>query len=204
MKPPADNAPGRWECIGEVGVDSGQLLITDPCYINSQWKNEDNGGKRRIAPVYKHEDGTILFCALHGASPAEAAIPFGHYEEVVEKYGKSMNQMNSEGLTVKQPEPPPTGEYSYEGCCEATLTEESAGQLNYARGHVGAGVAFSSGYGDGCYEVWARYVDDDDWGTRIAEVRVIMINDEEEEDEDESNEEDAPDEDGSSTWDADQ
>lgn len=26
--------------IGEVGVDSGQLIITDPCYIDSQWKKE--------------------------------------------------------------------------------------------------------------------------------------------------------------------
>jgi len=24
--------------IGHVGVDSGQLLITDPCYINSSWE----------------------------------------------------------------------------------------------------------------------------------------------------------------------
>ena len=26
--------------LGEVGVDSGQLLITDPCYIDSEWKDE--------------------------------------------------------------------------------------------------------------------------------------------------------------------
>ena len=27
--------------LGVVGVDSGQLLICDPCYIDSEWKDED-------------------------------------------------------------------------------------------------------------------------------------------------------------------
>lgn len=27
--------------IGHVGVDSGQLLLCDPCYIDSQWEKED-------------------------------------------------------------------------------------------------------------------------------------------------------------------
>ena len=27
--------------LGHVGVDSGQLLLCDPCYIDSQWKQED-------------------------------------------------------------------------------------------------------------------------------------------------------------------
>jgi len=27
--------------LGHVGVDSGQLIITDPCYINSEWWNEE-------------------------------------------------------------------------------------------------------------------------------------------------------------------
>lgn len=29
------------ELIGYVGVDSGQLLLCDPCYIDSQWEEED-------------------------------------------------------------------------------------------------------------------------------------------------------------------
>lgn len=30
----------QWVQIGVVGVDSGQLLLCDPCYINSQWQEE--------------------------------------------------------------------------------------------------------------------------------------------------------------------
>lgn len=33
-----------WYHIGMVGVDSGQLMICDPCYIDSEWKNEDFEG----------------------------------------------------------------------------------------------------------------------------------------------------------------
>ena len=29
-----------WKKIGVVGVDSGQLMIVDPCYIDSEWKKE--------------------------------------------------------------------------------------------------------------------------------------------------------------------
>ncbi len=29
------------ELIGHVGVDSGQLLLCDPCYIDSEWEQED-------------------------------------------------------------------------------------------------------------------------------------------------------------------
>lgn len=106
---------GYWRKIGVVGVDSGQLMVTDPCYVNSQWKPESDN-------------------------------------EAV-------------------------GTFSYSGCCETTMQEGQAGQLNYELGHAGVGVVFSSGFGDGVYDVFARYSDFDEWGTRIAEVRVILIED---------------------------
>ena len=96
--------------IGVVGVDSGQLLIADPCYIDSEWKR---------------------------------GIDFDK--------GKDK-------------------EFSYGGCCKATVSEEGYGQLNYKRGHVGVGVAFSSGYGDGCYQVWGKKNKEG----RIIEVKIIM------------------------------
>ena len=33
--------------IGEVGVDSGQLVVCDPCYIDDEWKREDFTPKRK-------------------------------------------------------------------------------------------------------------------------------------------------------------
>jgi hypothetical protein len=43
-------------------------------------------------------------------------------------------------------------------------------------------VAFSSGFGDGSYPVMARYLESPDWGRRIAEVRIVMIDEDGEED----------------------
>ena len=48
-------------------------------------------------------------------------------------------------------------------------------QLNYAKRHPGLAVVFSAGFGDGSYEVFARYADVPGWGRRIAEVKVVFI-----------------------------
>jgi len=70
--------------------------------------------------------------------------------------------------------------FNYNGACGATLSEERAGQLKFENNYEGAGVAFSSGLGDGMYPVYATYVDDPDWGLRICKVEVVMIEMEEE------------------------
>jgi hypothetical protein len=98
----------NWEYIGECGVDSGQLMVTDPCYLESWVANE-------------YEDGI----------------------------GES--------------------NYSYAGACKATLSEKNAGQLHNSHG-MSIGVAFSSGYGDGVYPVFAKK----DKHGRIVEVKIKM------------------------------
>ena len=49
-------------------------------------------------------------------------------------------------------------------------------QFDYDGGHAGLGVTVESGEGDGCYPVLVRHND----AGRIAEVRVIFINDDNE------------------------
>ena len=53
-------------------------------------------------------------------------------------------------------------------------------QFNHNMGHAGLGVAVSTGYGDGTYPVEARIEDCGDWGKRIAEIRILFINEPEE------------------------
>jgi len=65
--------------------------------------------------------------------------------------------------------------FNYNGACGATLSEDRAGQLAFENGIQGAGVAFASGYGDGLYPVFATYLEDENWGRRIAKVEIIMI-----------------------------
>jgi hypothetical protein len=108
--------------IGHVGVDSGQLIITDPCYIKS-WGSNDFGSDQK--PDIK-----------------------GLYS------------------------------YDYEGACSATLSEDQAGALRFQMGHEGAGVAFSTGFGDGLYPVYATFSDEGEWGTRVKSIRVEFIEEE--------------------------
>lgn len=46
-----------WEVVGEVCVDSGQLLITDPCYLE-QWKGHDftsySGSTKEYSPTKEY------------------------------------------------------------------------------------------------------------------------------------------------------
>lgn len=105
---------GRHE-IGVVAVDSGQLILTDPCYVDDGSWNPDTD-----AP--------------------------GHW-----------------GMKSDTPD-----EFSYHGACCQTLSEKLGGQLNFPSGIKGAGVAVSTGLGDGLYPVFATY---DDVG-KVAKVEV--------------------------------
>lgn len=94
--------------IGSVAVDSGQLMITDPCYL-SRWKNNE-----------------------------------------------------VEDLEQKEID----NSYSYNGACHTTFKrEDQGGELE-----DGLAVAFSSGYGDGTYPVFAEY----DHNNRIEKITIEL------------------------------
>lgn len=102
--------------LGTVGVDSGQLLIVDPCYL-SAWR-----------------DG--------------AAFPDGRSSDADNHYSRA---------------------------CKATSGKELGGEI-LVSGIAGNGVAFSSGFGDGSYEVWGTITDyGADGGERISKVEIILI-----------------------------
>jgi hypothetical protein len=96
--------------IGDVAVDSGQLMICDPCYLKEYEANE-----------------------------------FRPNESVKE------------------------GDFSYHAVCHLTTGSTPHGQLCFRHGHPGFAVAFSSGYGDGLYPVYATIEDG-----RVMEVRIVM------------------------------
>lgn len=138
------------EEVGFVGVDSGQIVICDPCYIDSQWKTEE-----------------VVF------KPTIITFPDGTKEEV-ERLSKrwfelvkrvNTGELKIEGETeVEQPK----NNFSYPACAKLTLGK-GYGQLNYELGHAGVGVVTSSGYGDGAYPVIATI---DKNSGRIKSIRV--------------------------------
>lgn len=134
--------------IGHVGVDSGQLLLCDPCYIDSEWKKEPFHDVR----IYEHK--TTKNRLRYGRD-------FANYEQVIPEYGKSMNQLNETGEWELLAIPNAENNFSYNACCSLTLSEQGYGQLNYSLGHDGIGVAFATGVGDGFFPVWAVYEGDE-------------------------------------------
>jgi hypothetical protein len=157
------------QLIGHVGVDSGQLLLCDPCYIDSEWVNEDFEDIR----VYRHKiTGDTL----------QYRVEFPHYEAIVPEYGKTMNQLIDTGEWEEEKDyHAPKAPFSYNACAKATLSEDGYGELNFKLGHSGAGVAFRTAFGDGIYPVVAHYHRD---GT-LRSVEVLFQNDEEEEEDEE-------------------
>lgn len=138
--------------IGHVAVDSGQLMICDPCYIDSEWVNEDFEDVR----VYRNEEsGETL---TYGKD-------FIKYDDVLSKYGKSMNEILKEGGWIETERPEPRNGFSYNACAKATLSKKGHGELRFKMGHTGAGLAFGTAFGDGMYPVFAHY---DEEGTIVS------------------------------------
>ena len=134
--------------IVHVGVDSGQLLLCDPCYIDSEWRKEDFQDIR----MYQHKTTKDVL---------QYRGDFLNYEQVMPKYKKNMNELLATGeweeLNVHKQA---THSFSYNACAKATLSEEGHGELKFNLGHTGAGVAFRTAFGDGMYPVIANYMDD--------------------------------------------
>lgn len=142
--------------IGYVGCDSGQIVICDPCYIDSQWEQEEFEDIR----IFEHAITKVRL---------QYKKDFDNFEEIIPAYGQTMNTLlainNSkdwlqiESLTA-------IFNFSYNACCNAN-SNNIGGQLNYAMGHPGVAVAISGFGGDGRYPV---YVEIDEQGVR----RVII------------------------------
>ena len=137
--------------FGNVGVDSGQLMITDPCYVNDFESNEFDDVRR-----YQHKETKDIL---------QYGKDFIHYEQVIPKYKMTMNELNAKGIFEAMPRRNLDNSYSYNGACHQTCYDENqGGELGNA-----LGVAFST-HDDGCYSVYG-YMNDDN---RIMKVEIIM------------------------------
>jgi hypothetical protein len=158
----------EWTEIGEVGVDSGQVMVTDPSYINGEWKKD---GKKEMDNLW--DRSYVNPKGVH----FKYGKDFTNYNEIVD--GDTPNNHTESGNWTKVTNEGTSeldGKFSYGGCCKSTLNK-GHGQLNYELGHAGAGVVVNSGMGDGVYPVYAKFVDDenDPANGRIAEIRIKFL-----------------------------
>lgn len=166
--------------LGEVGVDSGQLMICDPSYIDSQWENPPDDSRDFAHEIYRHvEDGKLWQFTYIGGQATEGVRPFpGTYETVIPDYGKTPNALIKSGEFVRVEDIDhrshiPVNEFSYRNICKQT--EKFGAQMNFRLGHPGVAVAFRSGLGDGRYQVRAIVGPVPGRGERVKQVVIDLI-----------------------------
>lgn len=133
-----------WREIGMVGVDAGMLMICDPCYIDSEWEEEEVDYIEEIT----HPDGKRE--VIKRCSP---------------RWFELINDINNGKVKLKTKQNISTN-FSYNACC-ARPDDKPYNQINYKKGHEGLAVVFGSGFGDGAYPVEAKIV-----GGRVKEIRI--------------------------------
>jgi hypothetical protein len=131
----------KWNYIGNFGVDSGQIMITDPCYVRDFTDNQMQD--KRIFIVKATGKRYKLWKNFQG------------FEEQIHN-GKTMNQLIASGEVIEQLEPLDNS-FSYSGACDTTLhNPKGGGELI---NNIGAelGVVVRTADGDGVYPVFVNY-----------------------------------------------
>ena len=125
--------------LGEVFVDSGSLMLTDPCYVSSEWKNIP------YEPLDKYKD-------LKSGDVYQFRKDFQRYDEILLPYEKKVNQLINEKTLVLIEEERELS-YSFAGSAYATSSKLGFGVLPFENGALGAGFCIKTVYGDGGYRV---------------------------------------------------
>lgn len=146
-----NNIKKKKELLGYCGVDSGQILLTDPCYLYQFNNNEF--------------DDTSQFMDVKTKKIISHPKDFFNFEnDKILGYDKNMNTLIEEGIFKELGKDDLDSSYSYNGACHQTCYQKNqGGELGN-----GLGVAVSSGCGDGTYPVYANYDEDG----RVSSVTI--------------------------------
>lgn len=138
----------NWERLGDVAVDSGQVVIIDPSYIDGRWVVKPLQDVRQ----YRHKvTGKIV----------EYEKDFPNYEFVIPEFDQSVTQLLATGEWERIVQPVPF-ELSYNAACHATRLPARGGNFG------GFATAVGTLDGDGQFPV---FVERDDRG-RILRLMV--------------------------------
>ena len=166
--------------LGIFEVESGKLVISDPCYARGTWcqgelKDVQNGKWK--AKVIKSDEGSWgNRCAELIAEHPDAINASRFWDKENIDVGVDSGQagiFDSDHFECDSDAGNPKhdfGEPWYNMCCDITLGDLGAGVIPF-------GVVSSSGFGDGSYDCFTRKKD----GKTVA-VKIIFITEEDDED----------------------
>lgn len=156
--------------LGEVGIDSGSLLLIDPCYLDDNWKRESEATSTGIK-FWGMDEKRVN--KKFGKSPIK--VKNNRQGHRIKKRIEEFCQSNK--LTVVTDF---QSDSSYNKCRELIKLKEKGdhqlgGQLYYELGHPGLGVVAATGFGDGVYFVTAIVGEFEEGDKRIKEIRIKFI-----------------------------
>lgn len=154
--------------IGVVGVDSGSLIILDPCYIRDEVIPQMEGNERHFSFWGRDQNKVAVILINEGWEVEKGNLDFiirnVTAEQVMKLQGR-LTKLNEKYLVLSDIK---TGSFE-DKLFDIRTGEEQAGQVNYKLGHPGLAVVFSSGMGDGVYPVYAHYSDG-----RITKIEIVF------------------------------
>lgn len=131
------------EHLGEIFVDSASILITDPQYVEREWRTDVEYEDSRI---YKYAPTGKLY---------RFGVDFNHYEETIPDLNKTPNELIAEKDFI-QLELEREFTYSLPGAMYASSSKKGYAELKFNKGHTGAGICVRTVYGDGGYQVYGE------------------------------------------------
>jgi len=160
--------------LGTFEVESGKLMITDPCYEPGTWcqgelREVHNGtwsarviknGEGRCAELVAECDVVSLSEASRFWEPQDIDVGVDSGQAGIFDSEHFRSEADAIGIEKSW----------YSMCCDKTLGKMGAGVIP-------CGVVSSSGYGDGSYNCFIRKRKD-----KIVAVKIIFISEEDEED----------------------
>lgn len=136
--------------LGHAAVDSGMLMVTDPCYIDSEWQDQE------LQPLKAYIDSETGKTYHHFED-------FVRFDEPLPGFAESVSDAISNGRLVEEElEREKPFPYSFRGAANASYADIEAGEkteLVFQHGGPGAGVVFRTGFGDGVYPVYGEMID---------------------------------------------
>jgi hypothetical protein len=157
--------------IGTVAVDSGQLLIIDPCYISSEWKE---GGEVKAVDFWGEGEEEVFQILKQKGYHIE------RINDVYRIYNTNFDKVSDEidELSAKINKTVVVNLYTgstYDKICDLTTSKDEGGQLNFESGGEGLGVAVGTG-ADGYYHVYAIYQEIEGLGEILTKIEIELLN----------------------------